>query len=206
MKKNKIELDLELIHLNEKYKIHHIKTNPPRLEAKIVFDKEDISQKLIFTLMNLSHKHGFACSSPRFRPADDPSMSFLIGTILPDDKTETLEHYSARLLVCLDAITDFADEFVRQLDFSCIDISMFEPAYGVCSTDLAAVRDQYYEGSWSKFKTDLLNEGREEEAEILSSCMEFESLNNKDVGFVGHKLDSLLDFLYNRDAYFAESN
>ena len=61
------------------YKVFRINSKPPRLEAKVVLDRDNISQKLIFTLMEISYNHGFACSPPTFKDAEDPDMIFLIG-------------------------------------------------------------------------------------------------------------------------------
>jgi hypothetical protein len=192
VKKDKYKI--ELIDADN-FKILHIYSNPPRLEAKVLFDRDHISQKLIFTLMEISHAHGFGCSPPHFKGPDDPNMIFLIGSILPSERS--LNKYVKRIQECLVEIQDFANDFSRQLDFSRLDVSMFEGVDidSFYPEHLSALKDQNYNGSWKSFYKDLVKEGRKEEAAIIKCCMKFEETNIKDIGFVGHKLSYTLHML-----------
>jgi hypothetical protein len=179
----------------EGFKVLHITTKPQRLEAKVIFDKNDISQKLIFTVMDITHAHGFGCSAPIFNGVSDPNMIFLVGTILPTSRS--LNKYLKKMLVCLYGLYDFYQNFSEQLDFSKLDLTMFG---GIDlqlfnPEQLAAVRDQHYMGSWDTFYQEMKDSDREEEATVIEKCREFEKINNKDIGFVGHKLSSMLNML-----------
>jgi len=185
---------IELID-SDNFKILHVCSSPPRLEAKIIFDRDHISQKLIFTLMEISHEHGFGCSPPHFKGPDDTGMTFLIGGVLPSKNS--VNKYVKRIQRCLTEIRDFANDFSKQIDFSRLDISMF----GGIDLDefypehLAALKDQSYDGSWTNFYDALIEEERKDEAEIVQRCIQFEAVNSKDIGFVGHKLSYMLHML-----------
>lgn len=185
--------EVEFIKIGE-FSVVLIKTMPMRIEAKIIFDREHISQKLVFTLMDMAHKHGFGCSSPKFGLPDKDSMTFLVGLILPTQRS--LKKYLTKMSSCLEEISEFVKDFIKQLNFTNLDISMFSEieASRLFPEQLAAIRDQFYHGSWEEYFEDLLEEGKEDEAEIVARCVEFESLNKKDVGLVGHKLDSVLQY------------
>lgn len=167
--------------------------SPPRLEAKVVFGREHISQKLVFTLMEITHAHGFACSRPHFLEKNE-EMSFLIGTRLPTSLVS--KKYLNRLTDCLLEIKDFSKEFQDQLDFSYLDISMFskEDLDNFYPEHMSAIRDQLYDGSWKKYKKSIENESKIQ-ADLIKKCIVFEKINNKDIGYVGHKLGELLYFL-----------
>jgi hypothetical protein len=177
------------------FKMLHVRSRPPRIEAKVIFDREDISQKLIFTIMDLSHAHGFGCTAPSFQDAEDPSMTFMIGTMMPSSKS--LGRHAQRLAVCLNDVANFAREFARQLDFSVLDLTMFHgiDLDGVYPEELAAIRDQHYSGLWCDFRKAMLDNDRLEEADIIHRCEEFERLNGKDIGYVGHKLSTILEMM-----------
>ena len=92
---------------------------------------------------------------------------------------------------------EFADDFTRQLDFSKLDLTMF---HGTDTSDiypeqLAAIRNQYYDGSWKNFHKAMKKEGRNGEAEIIDKFMTFEQKNKKDIGLVGFKLGYILQLL-----------
>jgi hypothetical protein len=190
----KDEYTVELIDVGG-FKVLHILSKPQRLEAKVIFDRDHISQKLIFTLMEISHAHGFGCSPPHFRGPEDSSMTFLIGSILPSKRS--LKKYVGRIQDCLSEIQVFASDFSQQLDFSTLDISMFGEMEleGFYPEHLAALRDQHYDGSWEEFYRAMVSEEREDEAEIVRRCKEFEETNAKDIGLVGHKLGYMLHML-----------
>ena len=177
------------------YKMIYIDTKPPRLEAKVEFNRDHISQKLIFTLMEISHQHGFACSPPDFDGPDNPRMSFLIGTLLPS--SWSMRKYARRLYKCIIAISKFTNDFSNQLDFTKLDISMFGGIdLRVFRPDqLAAIRDQHYNGSWDKYMTSMAEQGRVEEVDIIGRCITFEEKNQKDIGYVGHRLSYILQLL-----------
>lgn len=191
-----MDKNIELINFGE-FKILHIKTSPQRLEARIIFDRDHISQKLIFTLMEISHNHGFGCSPPTFD--EDDSMTFFIGTILPSKAS--LNKYMKKMEKCLADVKEFANEFGEQLDFSMLDISMFGEVNieGFYPEHLAALRDQHYDGSWEDFYEAMIDEKREEDAELIQCCMEFEEINDKDIGLIGHKLGYMLHILETMD-------
>jgi hypothetical protein len=163
---------------------------PPRLEAAVAFDSQTLSQKLVFQMMDISWRHGFGCSAPQFEEKGD--LVFSIGTVLPSSRS--LRRYASKLGACLEEVADFSAEFARQLDFSKLDISMFgnlDPA----SLDLsfiAAVRDQQYNGDWDRFLRAMLDKGRQEEADVVERCRDFEKTNGKDIGLVGNKLLDVL--------------
>lgn len=177
------------------FKVLYIRSKPPRLEAKVIFDRDHISQKLIFTLMEISHTHGFGCSPPHFGGPEDSGMTFLIGTILPSARS--LNKYVEKIRNCLAEVQAFASDFSQQLDFSTLDISMFGGVEitGFYPEHLAALRDQHYDGSWEKFRDAMVSEGQEDDAEIVQCCMQFEETNAKDIGLVGHKLGYMLHML-----------
>jgi len=191
-KNNKYEVELIDV---DSFKVLHICSSPPRLEAKVIFDRDHISQKLIFTLMEIAHAYGFGCSPPRFGGSDDPSMTFLIGTILPSKRS--INKYVKKMKDCLIKIQIFADSFSKQLDFTILDLSMFGgiDLTGFYPEHLAALKDQHHNGSWEEFHDTMILEEREDEADMIRCCMEFEKINAKDVGFVGHKLGYMLHML-----------
>lgn len=191
---SKSEYKIDLLDV-EDFKVLLINSKPPRIEARVIFDRDHISQKLIFTLMEITHEHGFGCSPPHFNGPDDSSMTFLIGYILPSKRS--LKKHLERIRECLDEVKTFANDFTQQLDFSQLDISMFHKIElsGFYPEHLAAVRDQNYNGSWKEFYEAMVSEDREDEAEIVQRCMEFEEINSKDMGLVGHKLGFMLHML-----------
>jgi len=197
---------IKSIELDGGFKVAYMSSRPPRLEAKIIFDRDHISQKLIFTIMDISHTHGFGCSRPRFGGIDDPDMVFLIGTVLPSSRS--LEKYLTRLNDCLIEMREFAQEFMRQLDFSRLDISMFNDMVDleIYPEQLAALRDQLYNGSWETFCEAMEEEGRDDMADVALKCMKFENQNDKDLGFVGHKLGHILDLLGSQESNAVEIN
>ena len=181
--------------INAEFKILHIYSNPQRLEAKIIFDRDHISQKLIFTLMEISHTHGFGCSPPYFKGPEDTGMTFLIGCVISNKRS--INAYVKRMENCLLEIQNFANNFSKQLDFSMLDVSMFGEIdiESFFPEHLAALRDQNYKGSWKRLYNALIKEDRDEEADMVSCCIEFEKANGKDMGLVGHKLGHLLNML-----------
>jgi hypothetical protein len=171
-------------------------SRPPRIEAAVMFDSSQLSQKLIFQLMEISWKHGFGCAPPQIGlPDDGDRLIFSIGTTLPSSRS--VRKYSARLHRCLSEIQEFAEDFVRQFNFSNLDLSMFE---GLSYADfdpqyLAALRDQNYNGSWAAFQQDMAKNGRFEEADVVDRCRQFEEINEKDMGLIGGRLQHELAVL-----------
>lgn len=194
MRKKRDEIKVEAIDLEE-FTVLLVKSRPPRLEAKVIFGKEHISQKLVFTLMDISHKHGFGCSSPKFGLPYEDAMTFLIGTPIPTQKSAG--NYLSKMYECLLEITEFSNDFIKQLDFTRLDLTMFADAdvENIFPEQLAAIRDQNYDGSWKEFYRDLVDEGQDEEADIVVKCIKFEELNKKDIGLVGHKLEYIFQGL-----------
>ena len=193
----KNETTLDILEVGP-YKVLKFNSKPPRLEAQIVFDRDDLSQKLIFTIMDISYGHGFACSPPNYKDANDPNMSFLIGTIIPN--RFLFKKHLHRLVMCLDDIDAFLKYFTNQLDFSKIDLSMFGglDLQQFNPSEIAAVKDQHFNGSWVEFKTAMLLENKMETASVVEKCMAFEKQNNKDLGLVAHKLDQTLFMIENQ--------
>lgn len=188
------EYKVEIIDLDE-FKVLHILSSPQRIEAKVIFNRDHISQKLIFTLMDITHNHGFGCSQPHFQGPESANMIFVVGTILPGRRS--LKKYLAKLQDCLTEIKIFVEDFLKQLDFSILDISMFA---GLDLTNfnpehLAALRDQDYHGSWENLYQSLVEDNRKEEAAYVQSCMKFEHQNYKDIALVGYKLSYMLGLL-----------
>jgi hypothetical protein len=139
------KIDIEVVKLEE-FVMLHVLSTPPRIESKVVFDRDNISQKLIFTLMDISHDHGFGCSQPHFSSPEDPTMTFLIGTILPTKKS--FNKYAKRMYGCLADIKDFSNDFNKQLDFSQLDLTMFSDLDPIdfYPEQIAAIRDQHFGG------------------------------------------------------------
>jgi hypothetical protein len=187
----KKDINIEIIELG-KFQVLFVKARPNRLETKVIFSRDDISQKLVFMLMNISHKCGFGCSSPKFNLPDEDSMTFLVGTIVPNRRS--LDKYLVRLHVCLQEISEFMQDFKQQLNFDYLNLSMFEgvDAEDIYPEQLAALRDQNHGGSWQNLYDSLIVEGRSAEADIVARCVRFEQINNKDIGLVGHRLDYIL--------------
>lgn len=179
------------------FSVLHIFSDPERIESKVVFDRDNISQKLIFTLMNISHNHGFGCSAPKFNGPTDPSMTFCIGTSLPTKKS--LKKYLNKMHECLMDIKKFATNFNEQLDFDKLDLTMFKDVdlYDFYPEQIAAIRDQHFNGSWTSFKKALLTENKDLEADMIDRCKKFEKVNKKDLGLVGHKLSYMIDLINN---------
>jgi hypothetical protein len=73
--------------------------------------------------------------------------------------------------------------------FADIDIEGFFPE------QIAAIRDQHYNGSWEDFYEDLLKKEKELEADVVRRCVKFEKTNDKDIGLVGHKLSYIVQML-----------
>ena len=176
-----------------RFKAFYFGSAPPRIEAAVVFDGQTLSQKLVFQLMDISWRHGFGCSAPQFEDKGD--LVFSIGTTLPSSRF--LRKYATKLNKCLEELADFSADFARQLDFSTLDVSMFEgldPA-GLDLSLIAAVRDQQYSGSWEAFRRAMKESGREEEAVVVERCHEFEKINGKDIGLIGNKLLDTLEMV-----------
>lgn len=176
------------------FKAFYFNARPPRLEAAVGFDADHFSQKLVFQLMDITHRHGFACASPKFGAGEDEGkLVFCIGTSLPSSRS--LRRYSAKLHSCLKEISAFHEDFIQQMDFSRLDISMFNGTIPFDPSLLAAVRDQHYGGSWDAFRKDMVDEERSVEAEIVARCQQFEKANSKDIGLVGQQLEHTLSML-----------
>lgn len=176
------------------FKAFYFNSRPPRLEAAVGFDTDHFSQKLVFRLMDITHRHGFACASPRFGTGEDEGkLVFCIGTSLPSSRS--LRRYSAKLHSCLQEVLAFHEDFMRQMDFSRLDVSMFNGSVPFDPSLLASVRDQHYGGSWDAFKKDMMDEERPAEAEIVDRCQRFETVNSKDIGLVGQQLEHTLAML-----------
>lgn len=178
----------------DKYIVYYVHSKPKRLEAKLLFERDHISQRLIFSLMNITYRHGFAFSPPSFKCPEDLIMTFLVGSVVPSPKA--LPAQLKRLKGCLDELDVFAQDFLKQLDFSTLDISMFEGVEVGDVEKIAAIRDQYYNGSWDNFYKILKNTGHEEAAEVTLRLKKFEEMNNKNIGLIGHKLNCFLDDLF----------
>lgn len=198
-------ISVEIIELGE-FQALLVKSRPVRLEAKVIFSRDDISQKLVFMMMNMSHKYGFGCSSPKFNLPDEDSMTFLIGTVLSNQRS--LDKHLVRLYACLQEISEFAEDFRQQLNFDCLDLSMFEgvDAEDIYPEQLAAIRDQNHGGSWQSFYDFLVKEGKTAEADLVARCVRFEETNGKDMGLVGHKLDYVLQTFNKLPAASTKSN
>lgn len=179
------ELKIKAVDVGE-YQLLYVLSDPPRLEAKIVLGKDDISQKLLFTMMEISHQHGFSCSPPVFGDPESSQMTFLVGTVLPG--RWSLKKYSIRMRAYLDDMSVFMSSLQNQLNFNSLDVSMF----GGLDFDyldfsqLAAMRDQNFGGSWLRFRDALVK--MDQRTEVIDKCALFEKENDKDLGLVGHKL------------------
>jgi len=91
----------------------------------------------------------------------------------------------------------FSEDFEKQLDFSKLDLTMFADIdlNSFFPTQMAAIRDQHYNGSWEEYYNAMKKEERSIEASIVDKCIKFEDLNKKDIGLVGHKLDVMLQLI-----------
>jgi hypothetical protein len=189
----KKEIKIDTIQL-DKFNVMFVNSSPPRLEAKLEFDKQHSSQKLIFSLMEITHHHGFGCSPPFFGGREAVEMSFLIGTVVTSKRS--VAKLLKRLHACLEEVVSFSESFISQLDFSNLNLSMFDDCVVGDVEKIITLRDQYYEGSWKKLKNALLEEGLEEAAQMTVALQKFEKINKKDLGLVSHKLNYVLDLLY----------
>jgi hypothetical protein len=182
---------LEIIELKD-FSVLHFLSKPPRIEAQVIFNRDNISQKLLFKIMEITYNHGFGCSPPRFDSPDDPIMTFYVGTIMPTSRS--LNKYLNKIYDCLMDIKEFANDFNKQLDFSIVDLSMFSDfnIHEFYPERLAAIRDQNYGGSWKDLHSYLEKAGKFLEADFVKSCQEFEKVNKKDIGLIGHKLSDLI--------------
>lgn len=181
----------------ENYKFWYFNTTQPRLETFFSFHIDHFSQKLVYKIMDLTHSHGFSCASPIFKNENDLSgqVVFCIGARLPSKKS--LNKYLLKLHNCLKDISNFNKNFSKQLDFSIVDLSMFDDV-DFSRFDLltfATVRDQYYNGSWDEFYNDMINNNKNDEAKIIDQCRKFEKENGKDIALVSNQLDIVFSFV-----------
>jgi hypothetical protein len=187
------KIKIETIQLG-KYNVMLVNSSPPRIEAKLEFDKQHASKKLFFSLMEISHHHGFGCSPPFFGGKENPEMSFLIGTVVSSKRT--IAKLLNRLHACLEEMVSFSEVFISQLDFSNLDLSMFDGCLVGDVEKIISLKDQYYGGSWQELEEDLLEGGQEEVVKMVVALQKFEKVNKKDLGLVSHKLEHILDLLY----------
>jgi hypothetical protein len=187
----------QTIEVGNGFKAFYFSSKPPRIESAIVFDLNHLSQKLVFHMMEVSWRHGFGCSAPRFvtDENDDDSVVFSIGALLPS--TRSIKKYSDKLASCLTEIKNFVYDFAQQMDFTKLDLSMFGdmPYDGIDPQLVADLRDQHYGGSWNKFRDDMFDQGRVQEVDVIDRCQQFEKKNGKDIGFVGNKLNYELSMI-----------
>jgi hypothetical protein len=181
----------KLITIKE-YKAWFFDLKPPRLESAYPFHIDNFSKKLVYKLMDITHKHGFSCSSPIFGDKNHPKeVVFSIGSMLPS--TRSLKKYSSKMYECLSDITKFNNELNKQVDFSVIDLSMFtdidleyfDPLI------LATIKDEKYMGSWDLYYEDMIKINPQT-AELIYRCVDFEKTNNKDITLVSNQLDQSL--------------
>ena len=167
----------------------------PEIRAEILFEREHLSQKLLFSLMSITYEHGLSCSPPQFQGVSEEKLFFSISLTL--SSTRIYKKGLEKMHACLLDITEFSKDFLKQLNFDNLDISMFEPEDidVLFPEQLASLRDQQYEGSWTKMYEELKHFQQEEDAKLIKKCMEFETKNNKDLGFVGYKLNYFLELI-----------
>jgi hypothetical protein len=149
--------------------------------------------------MDISWRHGFGCSAPQFEDKGD--LVFSVGTTLPSGRS--LRRYTAKLNKCLEELADFSADFERQLDFTTLDISMFE-GLNPNNLDLsliAALRDQQYNGSWEALQNAMIENERPDEALVVACCREFEKVNNKDIGLICNKLLDTLEMVSSSEGF-----
>lgn len=190
------EIKIDTIQL-DKFEVMLINSSPPRIEAKLEFDKQHAFQKLFFSLMSISHNHGFGCSAPFFGEKEEKSMSFLIGTVVSSKRS--VAKVLKRLHACLVEIVSFSEAFISQLDFSKIDLSMFEGFFIADVEKIVSLKDQFYGGSWQELKDSLEKDGLADAIGTISALEEFERVNEKDLGLVAHKLSSILQTMFYRE-------
>ncbi len=190
------EIKIDTIQL-DKFEVMLISSSPPRIEAKLEFDKQYAFQKLFFSLMAISHNHGFGCSPPFFGGKEEQSMSFLIGTVVSSKRS--IAKVLKRLHACLVEIVSFSESFVSQLDFSNVDLSMFEDFFIADVEKIVSLKEQFYGGSWQELKDSLEEDGLTDAVVTISALEEFERVNEKDLGFVAHKLSGILQSMFYRE-------
>ena len=190
-----INVPAKLIEIEE-FKAWVFDIKPPRMESAYAFNIMNYSQKMIFKMMGITHKHGFSCSAPMFGDKEhENEVVFSIGCVLPSKKS--LNKYSKRMYECLKDIAKFDKELKRQNDFSVVDLSMF--------TDLdleyfdpqifSSIRDETYNGSWDLFYDDMIKNENNASAQIIVKCVQFEEVNDKDIALVGNQLDQALSIV-----------
>lgn len=187
------EFTMEILKLDD-FEVMFFDSIPPRVEAKIEFSKTHISQKLIFTLMDIAYSFGIGCSSPDFcDEEDDETVFFLLSMIINSKKH--MKNQLKNMNKCLLEVLAFAQDLNSHMDFSNVDLSMFDNVDPDTLGDierLSTIRDQNYGGSWDVFHEVLSTEGLDDVAEMVFRLKQFEEINNKDVGFVGLKLNYFL--------------
>jgi hypothetical protein len=186
--------NMEILKLDD-FEVMFFDSIPPRVEAKIEFSRTHISQKLIFALMDISYSFGIGCSCPNFYDSeDDDTVFFLLGMIINSKKH--MKNQLKNMNKCLLEILNFAKDLNEQMDFSKVDLSMFDSLLIADVEKLSVIRDQRYNESWDVFYEMMIVEGYEDAAQIILKLKKFEEVNNKDIGFVGAKLNYFLLNLY----------
>lgn len=175
-----------------KFKAWVFNIKPMRMESAYGFNIKDFSSKLVYTLMDITHKHGFSCSGPLFEKKE---VIFSIGAVLPSKRS--INKYSNKLNECLNDIAYFDKNLRKQIDFTFIDLSMFKGINFEYFDPVlfAKLRDEFYQGSWKSFQQALIESGRKDEAELIKKCEEFELKNNKDIALVGKQLDDIISLV-----------
>jgi hypothetical protein len=181
------------------YEIRRVVGNDiDQLEAYVIFNRQVISQRLIFLIMEMTFKYGISCSNPKFSNASD-TMCFKLSS--PIYHSATLKRIQINFENCIREIKDFQKDLQRQLDFSKLDLTIFQ---GVDTSlfyaeHFSAVVNQYYSGDWNSYLNDMISQGRDMEAQFIEICMAVEQQCNVDIGLVGHALNEYLDQIGSTD-------
>jgi hypothetical protein len=201
----KEKLQVEKIYI-ENFPVFLTYSKPFRIDAKIIFNKDFLSQKLIFKLLEISYAYGFSCSSPYFGNNKSKYVTFFIGKILFNKKY--LNQVEIILKDCLLEIKILKNNLIKQMNFFNLDISMFNDIKfdNLYFEYLTTIRDQNYNGSWKNYYNDMISMNKDDEANIIIKCIEFERVNLKDLGFVGHKLNLIFQVLENTSRNYSNVN
>lgn len=199
LKKEKLISAVKIIDAGDNKLIHTL-SDPQRLDGEILFPRRLMSEKLLRTIMNISFANGFGCSAPMIDDPEAELVKFLVGTNLYN---KNIKQYSNALNECIEEIYHFVHYVDEQFDFSVLDLSMFGGLKGKYETIpieyLATLRDQVFKGSWRQLKNKIKKEEENDKIEIINCCEKFEKINKKDLGFVGYKIEEIVEVLINSD-------
>lgn len=199
LKKEKLISEVKIIETGTNKLIHTL-SDPQRIDGEVLFHRRLMSEKLLRTIMNISFANGFGCSAPIVDNPDSDFVKFLIGTNL---YSKNIKQYAKALDECIEEIYHFICYVDEQFDMSILDLSMFNNLKGkyeaIPIEYLSTLRDQVFNGSWRQLKNKIRKEEENDKIEIINCCEKFEKINKKDLGFIGYKIEEIVEVLINSE-------